>query len=126
MKSDVLGQMVKYGAVGVLNTLLTALVIYVCQELLGWSPVLSNVLGYAAGLLNSFLFNSRWTFGSRPSWRNFAAFVVAFGVCYLLQLAVLLWLGRTETFTPYLRQLVAMAVYTGANFLLNKFLVFKK
>ena len=116
----------KYGAVGVINTLITAVVIYIVQELLGRDPVPSNVLGYAAGLLNSFLLNSRWTFKSAFSWRSFIGFMLAFGVCYLLQLLVLLWLGEETEIPPYPQQLIAMVVYTGANFLLNKFVVFKK
>ena len=118
--------MIRYGAVGVLNTLITAVVIYIVQELMGWRPVPSNVLGYAAGLLNSFILNSRWTFKSAYSWRKLVGFALAFGVCYLLQLLVLLWLGEATGIPAYPRQLIAMVVYTGANFLLNKFLVFKK
>ena len=121
-----LGQLVKYGAVGVLNTLITALVIYVCQELWGMNPVTSNALGYVAGLVNSFVFNSRWTFKSAFSWRNFIGFMVAFGVCYVIQLLVLLALRKAGTIPPYPQQLIAMVVYTGANFLLNKFVVFHK
>ena len=121
-----LGQLVKYGAVGVLNTLITALVIYVCQELWGMNPVPSNALGYVAGLVNSFVFNSRWTFKSAFSWRNFIGFMVAFGVCYVIQLLVLLALRKAGTIPPYPQQLIAMVVYTGANFLLNKFVVFHK
>lgn len=121
-----LGQLIKYGAVGVLNTLITALVIYVCQEQWGMSPVASNAIGYAAGLVNSFVFNSRWTFKSAFSWRNFIGFMLAFGICYVIQLLVLLGLKEVDAIPPYPRQLIAMVVYTGANFLLNKFVVFHK
>lgn len=119
-------QLLKYGVVGVVNTLITAVVIYLCQELLGWAPVLSNALGYAAGLLNSFLLNTRWTFRSSFSWGRLGGFALTFGVCYLIQLGVLLLLQRYSTIPPYPQQLVAMVVYTGANFLMNKFLVYRK
>ena len=121
-----LGQFLKYGAVGVLNTLLTALIIYLCQEVWGLSPVASNVIGYAAGLINSFAFNSRWTFQSNFSWRKLGGFLTAFGICYLIQLGVLLLLDRYTEIAAYPVQLMAMAVYTVVNFLLNKLVVFKK
>lgn len=121
-----MGQMIRYGLVGVLNTLITAAVIYLCQEIMGLSPVVSNVLGYAAGVINSFIFNSRWTFKAALSWWKFVGFVLAFGVCYLLQLLVLVWLGESTDIPPYPRQLIAMAVYTVVNFLVNKLAVFRR
>ncbi|MGL4491886.1 MAG: GtrA family protein, partial [Tannerellaceae bacterium] len=62
--SQTLRQVVKYGVVGLANTLFTALVIWVCMELFLWDPVVSNVVGYAIGLINSFVWNRRWTFRS--------------------------------------------------------------
>ncbi len=119
-------QLIKYGAVGVLNTLLTAVTIYICQQLLRMDPILSNIIGYAVGLLNSFALNSRWTFRTTIGWRRLPGFLLTFGVCYALQLVALLIMRRHSTIPPYPQQLVAMALYTGLNFLMNKYLVFRK
>lgn len=119
-------QLMKYGVVGVLNTVITAAVIYVCLQLLHWDPIVSNAIGYAAGLLNSFLLNSRWTFQAHFSWGHLGGFVLTFGVCYAIQLGMLLLMQRYSSIPPYPQQLLAMGVYTVANFLMNKYLVFKK
>ena len=52
-------QAVKYGVVGAGNTVITAIVIWVFMKLFGCSDVTSNVVGYAAGVLNSFVWNKK-------------------------------------------------------------------
>ncbi|MDR2791959.1 MAG: GtrA family protein [Tannerellaceae bacterium] len=119
-------QALKYGVVGAGNTLLTAAVIWVMMHWCGTGDVTSNFTGYVAGLLNSFFWNRRWTFRSNTGW--FAGglrFLIAFLICYLLQLGVLLLLRRHMAFSPYSNQLIAMGVYTAVNFVLNKYFTFK-
>ena len=119
-------QVIKYGIVGVANTLITAAVIWVMMKIFGCSAVLSNAIGYVAGVLNSFVMNKLWTFQSQDGWMGSALrFGIAFGICYLLQLGVMLYLNKTLTIDPYYNQLIAMAFYTAANFLINKFYTFK-
>ena len=50
-------QLVKYGLVGVSNSLITLAVIFVCNELLGLKLMLADVIGYIAGVINSFIWN---------------------------------------------------------------------
>lgn len=119
-------QAIKYGLVGVGNTLITAAVIWVMMKVLGASDILSNITGYIAGLINSFIWNKQWTFQSSVSWTSGALkFGVVFAICYLLQLGVLLYLNKTLTIDPYYNQLIAMVFYTVINFVMNKFYTFK-
>ncbi|MDE6040737.1 MAG: GtrA family protein [Muribaculaceae bacterium] len=82
-----IAQFVKYCLVGVLNTLITMGVIYLCKSFLGWNIYLSNFLGYAAGILNSFFCNRSWVFESdgRVS-PQLVRFLCGAGLCYLIQL----------------------------------------
>ncbi len=120
-------QAIKYGVVGVINTLITAVVIWIMMKLLGCSDVVSNVVGYMAGVLNSFIWNKKWTFKSTEKWIGSAIrFGVVFGVCYLLQLGLLVFVLDTYLpIDPYYNQLIAMAFYTVINFVMNKFYTFK-
>ena len=120
-------QAIKYGVVGVINTLITAVVIWVMMKLLGCSDVVSNVVGYIAGVLNSFIWNKKWTFKSSEKWIGSAIrFGVVFGICYLLQLGLLVFvLNPYLAIDPYYNQLIAMAFYTAINFVMNKFYTFK-
>ena len=119
-------QVVKYGTIGAANTLITAVVIYLMQNVLGCSMEWSNVAGYAAGLLNSFVWNSRWTFGSSMTWRSFRDFMLVFALCYGLQMLALQLMKHHTSIDRYVIQLIAMLVYNVLNFLLNKYWVFKK
>ena len=120
-------QAIKYGVVGVINTLITAVVIWIMMKLLGCSDVVSNVVGYIAGVLNSFIWNKKWTFKSTEKWMGSAIrFGIVFGICYLLQLGLLVFvLNPYLAIDPYYNQLIAMAFYTAINFVMNKFYTFK-
>lgn len=119
-------QAIKYGVVGVSNTLITAIVIWIMMKVLGFSDVVSNITGYVAGVLNSFIWNKQWTFQSSAGWVGSAVrFGIVFGICYLLQLGVLMYLNEHLSIDPYYNQLLAMAFYTVINFIMNKFYTFK-
>jgi putative flippase GtrA len=141
-------QFIKYGIVGAGNTLLTAIVIWIILKFIFGvtgsaeaSPAvmsLSNICGYIAGLINSYVFNRSWTFRSKESWKkSFLKFVTGFAACYLIQLGVVLLLNESGCLpalcyreytlsSAYLCQLAGIACYTILNFLYNKYYVFKK
>jgi putative flippase GtrA len=55
-------QFVKFGIVGVSNTLLTFAVYTVLLKVFGVWYLLASAIGFAAGATNGFLLNRRWTF----------------------------------------------------------------
>jgi putative flippase GtrA len=124
---EAIRQVIKYGIVGISNTIVTAAVIWVMMKLFGCPAVLSNLTGYVAGVLNSFILNKQWTFKSSDDWMDSAIrFGTVFGICYLLQLGLLFYLDRYLPIDPYYNQLIAMVFYTVINFLMNKFYTFKE
>jgi putative flippase GtrA len=127
METRILRQAVKYSIVGVGNTLLSLFIIWIMMKVFGCSAIASNVTGYAAGVLNSFIWNRRWTFGSSDAWIWSAIrFALVFGVCYLMQLGLLIYLDAHLPIDPYYNQVIAMIFYTCINFLMNKYFTFKK
>jgi putative flippase GtrA len=60
--APVLVQFVKFGIVGVSNTLLTFVVYTVLLKVFGVWYVAASGIGFAAGAVNGFLLNRRWTF----------------------------------------------------------------
>ena len=132
-------QFARYIVVGVLNTLVTLLVIYLCKSWLGINLWISNALGYIAGVINSFLWNKIWVFRSRDTgYRSEALrFAVGFAVCYALQFGVT-WMfnamiGHIEwditpsfTISGYgIATIIGMGVYTVANFIFNRLITFR-
>lgn len=122
-----LGQALRFAAVGVLNTLVGYAVIYLCMLGFGWTPVASNVAGYAVGLCCSFLLNRRLTFRSQgAAHRDALRFLVAFAIAYLLNLAVLLASIHLFAVPPVWAQLIAGVAYTSVFFVLSKLYVFAR
>lgn len=125
--TKLLGQMIKYGLVGVVNTLITGVIIFVLMNLFGVSYKISNGAGYVVGFLNSFILNKIWTFkGNQTStMKQFAKFGAVFAVCYGLQLGFVVFLVETASINKNISQLAGMVFYTLIGFVLNKIFTFK-
>lgn len=132
-------QFIKYACVGVMNTLVTLVVIFVCKSVLGINPLVSNAIGYVCGVINSFLWNKNWVFRSSGRYTAEAVkFLVGFFVCYGIQLLTV-WLLSYETqlrtfeFDIYfftlsgygVATLIGNVVYTLTNFVYNKAVTFR-
>ncbi len=129
---------IKYCLVGVLNTLLTLGVIFVCKSVAGLNPYVSNALGYIVGVTNSFLWNKKWVFRSDGGTGAEALkFLCGFGICYVLQFAVVWTLNHSSfgdievdiavfTVSGYgLATLIGNVAYTVANFIYNRLVTFR-
>jgi len=97
-------QFLKFGLVGVMNTVVDFLVFHVLNLFVGW-VYLAQVIGYACGIANSYLWNSNWTF--RDSKTNSVREMVSFLLVNVASLGVslgVMWLcrevlGVTDTWT---------------------------
>ena len=132
-------QLVKYLLVGVMNTIITLAVIFVCKIYLGINPYVSNALGYLAGLINSFMWNRKWVFRSNGKMsREALHFLCGFMVCYSVQFGVVWllnqsWFGSTRYMLPFgiiitgygVATLLGNVCYTLTNFIYNRVITFK-
>jgi putative flippase GtrA len=62
LSAPVLVQLVKFGIVGVSNTLLTLVVYTLLLKVFGVWYLAASAVGFAVGATNGFLLNRRWTF----------------------------------------------------------------
>jgi len=119
------GVLLRFASVGVLNTLLGYAVIFLCMYVFGLGAVASNVIGYAVGLVMSFLLNRAFTFRSKAAVVPEAVrFVMIFLVAYLANLGVLVLLTRHLGIHAGLSQVVAGVAYFLFSFVLSKYYVF--
>lgn len=120
-------QFIKFGIVGVSNTLLTAATIWILMKIFHTSDYISNIVGYIIGLINSFIWNRKWTFANNSTIKEtIFKFLATFAVSYLIQLGNLYLLLHFTQIDPYICQLLSIVTYTFVNFLLNKYYTFKR
>jgi putative flippase GtrA len=111
--------------VGLVNTVVTLGVIFVCMKLFKINYIYSNAIGYIAGVINSYVLNRLWTFNSSNSVvKEFIRFILVFIICYGVQLVVLLLMTELLDLQVELSQVIAIFVYTLINFLANKYFVY--
>ena len=138
-------QLIKFGLIGVSNTLIDFLVAAALNAIFG-IYYLAKIIGYACGIANSYFWNSRWTFREerRRDAREIITFIavnlVTLGLSLLLQ-----WLFREQLhldtwwmramgenwFTKLLNGerfciLLASGIALIVNFIGNKLVVFRK
>lgn len=132
-------QLLKYGIIGVSNTLITLAVFYVVNTLMGYGYTTANTLGYVLGVVNSFVWNRTWVFRTKGNvLREAALFVCGFILCYTLQMGFSQWLLTTPLADVTLSWLpmkntgnniimcLSMVVYTLANYVYNRFVTFNQ
>lgn len=120
------GQFIKFSFVGVINTIITLLTIWIFVNIFSSSQYTANIAGYAFGVLNSYFFNKNWTFSNKSKVSvTLVKFVVVFGVSYLIQLGILYLLINYTFIQSFICQILSMIFYTIINFTLNKKVTFK-
>lgn len=132
-------QFMRYLFVGVINTVVTLAVIYLCKSVLEINQWVSNAIGYVAGLINSFVWNKNWVFKSHHgAVAEAIKFGIGFLICYGIQLLVtwflvtpmalgaIIWNFGFGSLTGYaLATVMGMGVYTMCNFVYNRLVTFK-
>ena len=121
-----LGIPLKFFIVGIANTLIGLLAIYLCKWLLGFSDALANISGYIIGLTVSFLLNREWTFRHAGAMLPaLVRFLVIFALAYLLNLATVLTAIHSFGVNAYLAQAIGIAPYTAIFYLGSRYFAFR-
>ena len=127
----VLWQFIKFGIVGVSNTLISLAIYYIfvfiSKDLYLWG----QVVGWVVSVFNAFFWNNKYVFrsektGFRAVLKRLLKTYLTYGATFLLT-TVLLYLEvdvwhMSELIAPLINLLISIPL----NFLLNKFWAFKK
>ena len=113
-----LGEVMRFGIVGVLATLLQY---GIYRTLICWlSPTLSMTVGYAISFAFNFVASTRYTFRVKTSAKRGAGFALSHAVNYVLQMLTLnlfIWLGVSKQCAP----VPMFSVCVPVNFVLVRF-----
>ncbi len=118
-------QVLRFGAVGIFNTLVGYAAIFALMHFLNVSPLASNAIVYLLGIILSYGLHRTITFRSRQKKTiELPKFVVVFVVAYLLNAATLFLLVNEFHMSAYLAQAIAGVVYVTTSFMSSKLFVF--
>ena len=116
-----------------LNTIIGAGTMFLLYNLAHVSYWMSSAANYVVGGIVSFFLNKYFTFESKEwSWSQVWKFVLNVTVCYILgyglakPLALKALAGQSLKVQENVAMLVGMCLYTGFNYLGQKFFAFKK
>lgn len=122
----------KFLLVGVVNTLIGTGTMFLLYNVANCSYWLSSAANYVVGGIVSFFLNKYFTFQSKTwEWSQVWKFAANVTVCYLLgyglakPLVMHLLAGQAVNVQENVAMLVGMCLYTGLNYLGQRFFAFK-
>ena len=124
-------KLLKFLLVGVINTLVGSAIMFGLYNLAGASYWLSSAANYILTSILSFFLNKYFTFRSQgQSLREVLRFALNIAVCYIVAYGVakplVLWAlsAITDTVRDNVAMLVGMCLFTGLNYLGQRFFAF--
>jgi putative flippase GtrA len=120
-------QFIKFGVVGVSNTLIS-LAVYYALVYAGLYYILANIVSFAVSVLNAYYWNRRFVFkGTKKgtSGQTLGRTYLSYGVTFLLSMGLLYTMVDVLHISPYLAPILNLCMTVPLNFLLSKFWAFK-
>ncbi|WP_010200086.1 GtrA family protein [Bacillus sp. m3-13] len=112
-------RLLKFGTVGVFNTLIT-FVSFTILYFLGFNYLVANVIGYCLGVMNSYYWNKKWVFqDNRKTVSIFYKFIAVNLLTLGIQTLFLFLLVNTMGLQPVLANLGAIGASLFINYFLN-------
>lgn len=126
-KRETTHQFIKFSLIGFLNTAVHYGVFVFLYRYMSIYYLAASVTGYIAGLINSFIFNKKWTFKTRGMRTDieFMKFVVVNFVALLANVGSMGFLVSYMNIMPELAQLISVMFTVMINFWGNKFWTFR-
>ena len=126
-----LWQFIKFGIVGLSNTIISLIVYWVCFYGLHFHYQLSNLIGFVISVTNAYYWNGKYVFSDQRKknvWEHIKAYLKVFtsyGGTYLLGVALLFVWVEMAKIPAGIAPLINLVVTIPLNFILNKLWAFK-
>lgn len=127
--------LIRFGLVGVANTLFGAAIMFVLYNVFGVSYWISSACNYIFGSILSYFLNKYFTFRDQAKgWKQVLRFAVGIALCYLLAYglaqplvaAVLGGLALGDALRDNIAMLAGMVLFICFNYLTQRFFTFRK
>lgn len=120
-------QFVKFGIVGLSNTLIS-LVAYYLLVYLGCHYIIANTVGFILSVVNAFYWNNKYVFLNRQEKNLKKAFVkvfVSYGGSFLLSTVLITVFVEILHISEWLAPILRLVVTVPINFVMNKLWAFR-
>jgi putative flippase GtrA len=122
-------EFIRFALVGVVNTVVDFTVFVVLTKLVGVAYLIGQIVGYSAGVTNSFIMNRKWTFNKGTSKEKMPKEIIQFIVINLLSLGTTLLLMYIlvdhYAISTIIAKIIVIIVGQVVNYTGYKFWVFK-
>lgn len=125
-RERIIRQFIKFGLVGVSNTLLS-LAIYYALVYLNVNYIIANTVAFLISVLNAYYWNNRFVFNKTTSGhlKPLLKTYMAYGSTFLLSTSLLFVMVHYLGISQYIAPLINLAITVPLNFLANKLWAFK-
>ncbi len=121
------GQFIKFGLVGVSNTLIS-LGIYYLMVWLGCHYLIANIVGFIVSVINSFFWNSKFVFKEKEEnskVKSFVKMTLSYGSTFILSNVLMFLFIDVFGISKYIAPIINLIITIPINFFLNKIWAFK-
>lgn len=117
-------QFIKFGIVGVSNTLISLGVYYLCTFAFELDPQLSNFSAFVVSVLNAYFWNARWVFKS-GSKAALVKFFVIYGSSYLISAGFLYMWVALLLIDKGIAPILSLFITVPYNYILSRLWAFR-
>lgn len=118
------GYITRYAGSGVINTIVGFIIIFSIMAL-GFSPMVSNIAGYAVGFTMGFVLSKKFVFRSNGHVvAESVRYLVAFFISFLFNLLMLRFALNYLNLNAFVSQVIASMCYTLLMYILTRLFVF--
>ncbi len=121
---DFVKQFIKFGLVGVSNTLIS-LAVYYALVYIDVHYIIANVVAFIVSVLNAYYWNSRYVFSKKEGSNPFFKTLLVYGSTFLLSTGLLYVMVDLLHISELLAPIINLCFTIPLNFLLNKFWAFR-
>lgn len=125
-------QFIKFGIVGVSNTLIS-LAIYYVLVYFNCNYIVANTLGFIISVLNAYYWNNKYVFkskekanGTKDKVKQLVKVYMSYGVTFLLSTVLLYVMVDLMHISEYIAPIINLCITVPLNFVMNKLWAFKK
>ena len=123
-------QFMKFGIIGLINTIITYVITNTCYYALHWHAQVSNLFAFVITVFFGFILNRKFVFNENSEntnfWKSLIKVYASYSITGLFLTAILLYIEEQVFGVPhYIATLMNLVVTVPANFILNKLWAFK-